>query len=328
VESWRTRRNRAIAALAAIGCATVFGVSLPLPAAAHQCQFSARRLADAQRLTEESILLEQQTNFLRQAALKIYLADTVTETNQAEHPASNPRERYLELLTEYQQALAAYTQHRKDVQAHANQFHQQAQDQKILDAPIEVTMPKVLKLRAQDACYQLQVQERMLAQSEFQLRNMVNALASARGQMAPDDYMRQLGIGQNNAVSLLQAARSFEDGVMTKQTVGSQSLNSQVHLAFDTGDFVGSQKVYDEVERRHALIQQEVERAGAHMSLARTFMLKLSLLNANASGSSSASAETGSGDGDSFADADAQLDKEFQHVQELYSELQSARPTR
>jgi hypothetical protein len=292
-------------------------------------------------LTDEARLIEQRLDIVRQDALKILLAQGMTETLPPGEAGVTPggagadqpggtgsrRDRYMQLLNEYHAALAAYIQHRKDVAAHAQQYHQQAQDQQALASPIDVPTPKLLKLRAQDACYQLQARERMLVVDEMQMRDLLSALVTERGQMAPQAFMNQWLGGQSHAITLMQAAHDFEDGVIQKQAVCSNQLHDQVHLAFDSGDFVGSQKVYDEVERRHALIQEEVQRAGTHMSLAREFILKLSLLNpqAPAAGGSSDSGDSSNG---SFANADAELDREYQHVQELYAELQSSRPTR
>jgi hypothetical protein len=292
-------------------------------------------------LTDQARLIEQKLEAVRQDAIKILLAQGMTETLPPGAAGTTPggagtvppgepgsrRDRYMQLLTEYHDALAAYIQHRKDVAAHAQQYHQQAQDQQALNTPIDVPTPKLLKLRAQDACYQLQARERMLVVDEMQMRDLLNALVTERGQLAPQAFMNQWLSGQSRAMSLMQGAHDFEDGVIQKQALSSNELHDQVHLAFDSGDFVGSQKVYDEVERRHALIQEEVQRAGSHMSLAREFILKLGLLNpqAPAAGGSSDSGDSSNG---SFANADAELDREYQHVQQLYAELQSSRPTR
>jgi hypothetical protein len=65
-----------------------------------------------------------------------------------------------------------------------------------------------------------------------------------------------------------------------------------------------------------------MQRAAMHTNIAQQFLQRLSLLNPNQSSDGNLS----NGNFDSIPDADNELAAEYQHVQQLYSQLQAAKP--
>lgn len=228
---------------------------------------------------------------------------------------------YSDILTQYHDALAAYMAHRKAVQEHISQFHQQSKMQQAIDVSINVPVLKPLTVQAQDECAALQAQEKQLQQMELNLKQMIDVLITERGQVPPATYSSNLMTAQAVANSQRNAAANFETTLVAKQDKTNQELHDKIHLAEDAGDFVESQKVFAEANRREAIVQEETERAQMHMGLADAFMAKLQLLGSQAPSTTSSGA-----DENSFANSDAELDAEYQRVQQLYSLLQAAGP--
>jgi myosin heavy subunit len=275
----------------------------------------AKRIADAVRLNACGRELLQGTDSLRWAALEL-LADG----KPLEGDVSRDQFRsYSEILSAYHDALNAYLQHRQEVQQHAAQFHQIAQAENVIDVPIQVKPFKPLRVESVDECALLQLQEKQLTQLEFQLRGAIQALIAQKGQTAPEQMQTQTLNLQSTVIEDQNAALAFERSVVKKQNLTNRQVQDQVHAAVNAGDYVQSQQVYSESQRRTALVNGEMQRAAMHINLARAFMGKLSLVTAAQSATDGQPANV------NFADADAQLAAEYAHVQELYGELQKAR---
>jgi hypothetical protein len=153
---------------------------------------------------------------------------------------------------------------------------------------------------------------------ESSLSSAIETLVDNRKQMTPASLQQQLLALQPQVEREQALAAEFEAGVQNKHVLANKELQSSIHLAMDSGDAVENSKLFREENRRNNLMQQEVERAQAHSSIAHALAGKLNLLTGTMTASGSAQNE-------SFVGDDASLAAEYAHVQQLYSELNAAR---
>ncbi|HEY9772871.1 MAG TPA: hypothetical protein V6C81_03570 [Planktothrix sp.] len=284
------------------------------------------RWSDAQRLTHNAKELTAQAESLKSQTDHL-IAEYSGSVSDNEPSHYDQMKRYSELLSQYHQALNAYMQHRQEMAQHAAQFHQSAQEQKFLGSPVTVTMFKPLKVQAQDACMQAQVQERGLIFQELQLRDAIEYLLTQRGNLTATVYATKWQAAANMAIADHAAAQSFENAIAGKQSSTGSSLSDQVHMAFDSGDFVEAQQTFSNVNQRSSMIQQEVQRVQAHSALAQQFLMRVKLLNPDQPAPGCGCANNNfATNPDAIPDADAQLAVEYQHVQDLYKQVQAAQP--
>lgn len=286
------------------------------------------QLHDAQRLTRSASELASSSSNLKHDADRLLAAysGSVSENEPSQY---DQLKRYSELLAAYHQALHNYLQHRQEVQQHATEFHQQVQDNKILDSPLVVPAFKALKMQAQDACMQMNIQERQLVFGEMQLRDAIETLTAQRQHLLPADFDKQWAAAVRMAASLRSANQTFEATLGDKQASTSSTLDNQVHLAFISGDYVEAQQTFSNVNQHSAIISQEVQRAAMHHSIVRQFIMRLTALDPNQpAASQSGCSDNFAADPDAIPDADNELATEYQHVEDLYSEVQKAQPKR
>lgn len=316
-----------------------------------------RRRSDALRLTSDArylskqahaLLDETQTKFLAEAK-KDDLIDKkgdaaatrrpydleVRETSELNsHPprrlvapeSKDMLSSYTELMGRYREALAAYLQHRQSVQQHAAAFHQAAQSNNNSNNPPPIiTVPSLtpLAVKTQDACDALQQAEGELHLTEMQLSQAIQMMTANRKTMTGAQYAALWDLTEQKANSLQDGASAFDRNVVVKEGTNRDSMHTKMQEAMRDGDYVESQKVFGEQQRKSALLHEEVRRGTKHSQLAMQFLMQLQSLSPYAQKSNSSAA---SGNPDQFTQDDQMLAAEFAKVQELYKEVQAAEP--
>jgi hypothetical protein len=238
-------------------------------------------------------------------------------------PESKPvLQNYNELMASYHVALNEYLQHRQEVRQHAAEFHAAAQDSNnSSSAPIGVPAVRELRVQAQDACEALQQAELQLHESEEHLFALVKTMVNDRKFMTAQQYMSGWNTAQQEALFLRRLAGQFDQGVLSKQLSIKDLMHGKMQEAMTDGDYVETQKVYREQQRKSALLHYEVGQATAHSRFAMQLIEQLQALSPFAPQGNSAGAAP-----DQFAVDDESLEREFEHVQELYKQVQQAAP--
>jgi len=280
---------------------------------------SLARMNDAQRLRQQADLLFNQATLLKEKT-----EDLIAETLSGE--VSSQRDqglRYQQLLNQYHDALNAYLQHRLQLQQHVNDFHQSNDLEKTLETPVSLVPFKALKQAASMQCLYMQVAEKNLATLEEQLNVVINYLISKRTPTPTPDYTLKLNMAMGLIDQHRQFMTEFDNDLMGKHNAARDQMNSQVHLAVDEGDYVQSQQVFQQVQTRNNIVQQEAERGQQHAMLGKLFHDKLEIL---AHPQEAAQQSANAGTMDMIPDADVQLEKEYALVQQLYKDVQAAHP--
>jgi hypothetical protein len=227
---------------------------------------------------------------------------------------------YAELVAKYHASLAAYLQHRKDVQAHAAAFHAQAQQQN--SQPISLEMPPAapLELQAQYACVVMQSAEAGLRGEEESLNQAIQMMMNNRKALSSAQYAALWTQSEQRAAALQSGASNFDQSVAAKQQTIQGNLHGKMQEAMRDGDYVLSQKVYEDEQRASFLVHMEAKRANKHSQLAMQFLNQLQTLSPYQSQSAS------NGNPDQFIEDDKTLAAEFDEVQALYQQVQEAAP--
>lgn len=194
------------------------------------------RALDACRLNQQCQAITAQSSSLCDAARRLVAQGGVAPGRPQQYKS------YSDLLLAYHEALAAYLQHRAAVKQHAAQFHQQAQMQKVIDSPIELTAYVPLKIAVEDQCGLLQLQEKKLTLMEYQLRDAVEALVAEQGRLTAAAFQSRIAAVRALALADEQASDRFEAGVQDKSTAATSQLHDKIHQAYDCGDYVFCRK--------------------------------------------------------------------------------------
>lgn len=312
-------------------CCAVF-LSLLAVVAANQITRAAGQPScpDTSARTKSALrLIKSARKITRKSA---HLADKIADAQpDARDTAAQPMtdQQYQKILQQYHDALQQYLKHRREVQQHVTQFHHDAQADKILSAPLAVSpYTKVKNLQPQDACMMLQAMEQQLIVYEMQLQKIVNFLINGQqtGQVGPQ-FSAQLIAGKELVENDQAAVIKFHESLVAKGETTRQQLHDQTHMAFLTGDYVESQQAFAAVERREALVAEELQRLQTHADLANAFQIKLELLGAPQKDEAQpAAVNPDNPDSLSFPAADQLLQQEYSRVQDLYRQLREARP--
>lgn len=318
-------------------------------------RMETRRL-DAVRLTKDAHKLSKQVKALaRQAHKTISMqsaqADRILaaapEANKKfelevkeslEHPeTATPRrvvaeeskpvlQNYADLVSKYHAALAAYLQHRKEVQAHAAAFHEAAQQQNSQSnsQPVMIEVPSftALPVRTQDACDAMQEAESILHSQEEELNQAIQVMMNNRKTLSAAQYAALWTQSEQRASSLQSRASAFDQSVVAKQQTITDNLHGKMQEAMRDGDYVLSHQVYGDEQRSSMLIHEEVKRATKHSQLSMQILNQLQTLSPYASSTSGANP----GNPNQFIEDDKSLATEFAQVQALYQEVEAASP--
>lgn len=335
----------------AIHLALVFGLSNAHAASNDQCctndrhetsdAFDSRRIASARRLRASAHAMKEDSNRLLDQAQALYrgpyaitplLASNRNE-QQPDGPFKYPDrlqiagrsssaelQQYDDLYSQYRAAMAAYQQHRQELQQHVDEFHKQAQQGGNSGEPMTINIApvKALHLQAKDECDQLQAEEQQLHQAEVTLSTFLNDLLVRKSQLSRMDFFQRWSEAQRFAMSIQSQAAQFSQNVAAKQTVTTDELHQITHAAIITGDYTQSAKAYQQVQRRTAIENEENSRANMHSQIADMFIAQLMKLNPTVQGAPTA---------DSINAESQSVAKEFANVQELYQKLEKANPS-
>lgn len=239
---------------------------------------------------------------------------------------------YADLVSKYHAALAAYLQHRKEVQAHAAAFHEAAQQQQQQQqdsqpnsqpATIEVPSFTALPVRTQDACDAMQEAEASLHSQEERLNQAIQVMMNNRKTLSAVQYAGLWTQSEQQATSLQSSASAFDQSVVAKQQTITDNLHGKMQEAMRDGDYVLSHQVYGDEQRSSMLIHEEVKRATKHSQLSMQILNQLQSLSPYASSSSSGS---NPGYPNQFVEDDKSLATEYAQVQSLYQQVQEASP--
>lgn len=318
------------------------------------------RRIDALRLTRDAHKLSRQVNNLaRQAQRTIAMQSAQADRILAAVPDNNkkfelevkeslehsetatPRrvvaeeskpvlQNYADLVSKYHAALAAYLQHRKEVQAHAAAFHEAAQQQQqqgsqpnSQPATIEVPSFTALPVRTQDACDAMQEAEASLHSQEESLNQAIQMMMNNRKTLSAVQYAGLWTQSEQQATSLQSGASAFDQSVVAKQQTITDNLHGKMQEAMRDGDYVLSHQVYGDEQRSSMLIHEEVKRATKHSQLSMQILNQLQSLSPYAGSSSSGS---NPGNPNQFVEDDKSLAAEYAQVQALYQRVQEASP--
>lgn len=304
-------------------------ISVVLPPIAN-CQSAdswRQRLTDAQRLINSANELQLESSRLASEAKPVLVVDpkliketaTVNDARFSRESLQN----YNSLMERYRAALNEYLRHRQEVREHAARFHAAAQDSNQSSAPLEVPEIKTLRLKVQDACAILQQSEKLLHQTELTLFGLIQNLINNRKAMTPMQFMIGWNSAEQQALYLRRSAGVFDQGVLAKQVTIRDLMHGKMGQAMRDGDYVETQKIYDDENRTSGILHYEVTQATLHSRLAMQFLEQLQAISPNAP---PGSPSTQGGSADQFAVDNKTLEKEFEQVQELYKQVQDAKP--
>ncbi|HEY9715479.1 MAG TPA: hypothetical protein V6C72_18540 [Chroococcales cyanobacterium] len=322
----------------------------PWLSACHGMQPAAvqrQRLRDARRLTREAGQLRLQAEQLLLAANELHreqpLQGSPGKFNlevEQQHTVPMSSDEYQTLLTRYREALDRYMQHRRQVEAHAVQYHDtvqqpdsSSQDGQQNKGPSPVAMAlsefRPIQWDVADACMNLQASEEQLHSVEMQLFNEIQIMTKLRSKMPPAQYAAQWNRAHEVAYSHQENCMSFDANVMTKNNQVKSTLQDVQHRAMLDGDQRELSTAYSSTQRKTAMLHQQLKQADMHSKLAALFMDQLRAIDPSMP-LMPASTPANEGTSSQIMPANISdpipLDQEFQEVQDLYRQIQEARP--
>ncbi|HEY9677780.1 MAG TPA: hypothetical protein V6C76_07210 [Drouetiella sp.] len=299
------------------------------------------RLQSARALTRGANQLNKQAQQLRRDVDKALQSPRlVADSSEGKkfdlevrevHDSSNTRrvapesktvlDNYDSLMARYKAALAAYLQHRQQVQQHAAEYHAQAQEQQAeASMPPVTSVPqfKFIQTQALQACNDFQSAEAGLKETELKLFQDIQFLMANKKTMPPTNFQAAWSAAESQARSLHQGVGGLHQVLLQKSETIETNMHAKMSQAMRDGDYEESQKVYGENEQNSALLNEETNRANTHTAMAYQFMNELQSMMPGSS--------AGTAGGGNFVQDDRSLAAEFEQVQKLYSEVQAAAP--
>ncbi len=320
--------------------------------------FDLRRIESARVLTDEARRLEKMTSLLNRwsallslehsnlLALKkeTPLVDTMKGSIEETHARTKESaENFQKLFQNYQDARRQYLQHKLLYDEHVATFHNQAQQQNVQmiepqsqNTSAVLVAPQVTRLRvkAQDACNNLQQEEFALSNAEAHLAATVNYLASIKGKSPSDVYFQVWTTAQTSGSSLQRQVVDFGRDVLSKQQTSVEQLHDLTQAAQTNGDFVQSRDLYMEVQRSAALNNEETKRAHMHTMFAAAALGTINSLSPLNTAPPSPPSNSGGPlvqnyqviTNDEIQRESKALEREYDNLQSQYAEMERANP--
>ena len=325
--------------------------------------FNRRRIESARLLTEDAERIKTQTDLLnrwsdaliRSQPLVLALTKETphadVERGSVEERAARTKEsseNFQSLFLSYQDARRQYLQHKMMYDEHVAAYHNQVQQQnqqqqggmqqlgglQQQQPAAGVLVPpqlKRLRLKAEDACANLQQMELALTTAEAGLAATVNYLASIKGKTPAETYFQIWTSTQARGGSVQRQVVDFGRDVLSKEQTSVDQLHDLTQAAQRNGDFVQSRQIYMELQRNTALNNEETKRAHLHTMFAANALgviNSLSPLNISAApaASSSATAPEQLITNDQIQRESSALDNEYEKLQQQYAQVEKANP--
>ena len=270
------------------------------------------RLRSAETLIPEAEKMNQEAlEFLRKGQL---IAQTVT----TEKPGAGG---YQELLSQYEQALARYREHRKTYLSHCKQFHKLQSTPKVSTPYISTNrldQIKPLKIQVEDKCELLVNLEQSLLANEKKVAEMFENLITSQNKEGPAEISALWSQVYDQARKNYNDAIEFSHQAMAK-TAGDSSIYDEIRAAQRDGIGSYQQKVYQKFQKYQGLQHQLEGRSNMHMGFAQMILYRLRSMNPQA--------QEGTGPGftaDDLQNESRMVAQEYARVQNLYKELQKA----
>jgi hypothetical protein len=228
------------------------------------------RIASANKLLKQGHRLEW-----KQADLKSKLL-------VAKSQSSNSWTAYQKLFLEYEQALQAYQEHRREYFQHAQQFHevQSFSGSSESSAPYGSTQsPSMqqsfgttpsptgltpLKVQAQDKCADLSALEARLIESEGNLSRLVSQLQYAQSRESQAMLVGMWSDAQQAARQVQGMASQFNHQGILKTGIYSQNVHGLIMEANRDGDYGAHMDAYRELGRSNTIQQEITRHANTH----------------------------------------------------------------
>lgn len=233
-------------------------------------------------------------------------------------------EQFQQILDSYQQKRSQYLAHRRELDEHIREYHQQAKQEDRALPPLVVPNLKPLKIQVNDACAQLQIVEQQLKDSEEQLLSMIQLLQAEKGKIDPNLYMQKWLGTQSFAIKVQGTALAFNHGVEQKDATISDQLHSATQAAMTNGDYVEARKTFQDVQRTTALQNAEAERVHLHSQLSKGFLMYVDFLSPLSARSENKTNITP----DQIEKESQALQEEYQALQDQYSAVERATPVK
>lgn len=256
------------------------------------------RIASANKLIKSGQRIEkQQSKLSNRIKAKLLVADA----------QSNPWAAYQKLFLEYERALAAYQQHRREYFAHSQQYHgvqsfsgsaesntpygqsstsgQSSYEQSNSSPSMQQSFGKTtsptgltpLKVQAQDKCDALVALETKLIESEGNLSKLVSQLEYAQSRESQSMLIGMWSDAEQAARQVQGMASEFNHQGIQKTGSYSQNVHGLIMEANRDGDYGAHMSAYRELGRSNTLQQDIYKHANLHGQFA---LGMLSTLNA------------------------------------------------
>ncbi len=256
---------------------------------------------------------------LNDSALEmIRLASNVTE---AEGGSSS----YRSLLSQYNQALDLYREHRREYLTHVKRYHEQDQGPKVSSpyVPIgKLADLKPLKLQVSDKCQQLVELETRLLANEKQVMTMLENLYAARNKESDAEFFNMWSSVQQLAVQNRDDAMTYNHLGLSKTSASSERIHDMITTATRDGILAYQQQVYGKFQRNNALENAINQRSNMHTNFSLMVLSRLNSLKPT--GYSIQGPGDPSYNGDQLQAESDELNREYAMVQALYRKLQMA----
>lgn len=248
------------------------------------------RIASANKLIKQGRRIEQQQSRLSNRIKDKLLA--------AGSQSANPWTAYQSLFLEYEKALSAYQQHRREYFAHAQQYHgvqsfsgsaqsstpygqassQSPSMQQSFGTTPSPTGLTPLKVQAQDKCDQLVALETKLLESEGYLAKLVSQLQYGQSRESQSMLIGMWSDAEQVARQVQGMASQFNHQGIQKTGSYSQNVHGLIMEANRDGDYGAHMDAYRELSRSNTIQQDINKHANLHGQFAMQMLFTLNSL--------------------------------------------------
>lgn len=244
---------------------------------------------------------------------------------------------YESLFKEYYQALAQYKEHRQEYNAHVNAYHQSSQPEMIAPTPTDNTNASssatfngmhALRFQVQDKCQQLQQLESQILSNEQQLQQMISNLIVSQQKESAAMFASAWSDANQLARQNGVLSSQFSHQGLQKTASVANSVHSLIELANRDGAYSAHMEAYKNLADSNNVEQELNKRMNIHGQYAMRFMSELASMRPQGQEPSAPSAGGATVySAAELAQENDALDREYAHVQDLFSKLESVRQT-
>lgn len=297
---------------------------LEAPIFAQSCDSGCARdrFNSAKKLISEAEKIKKETTLLKGKA------EELKRKTQDSSAAKINWQVYQDLFSQYQKALAHYSQHRKDYYAHAQAFHSQPSinAKSVGLAPSPDTAFKPLQLKAELKCQQLVDLENQLFAAEKELSGYITRLVVASQSESSNQYASLWNDAKRLALETQSGTSSFNHQAIQKGSDIQKGVSNLIASANRDGDYTEHMKAFQSYSQSNSLQQSLFKRADMHNRFVNSVLLQLDAIKPINQGGT-----TGGGSGPVSAEQleqeNHQLEAEYANLQELMRRLEEVRST-